>query len=217
MSISKNLTGTAWHVERMTRQEGDPRRHKSRCIYYASKSKSCDYRNGACIGSAHCMNYKEKINKSIQSEEAVVPKPVRDFDGVKELSIELISVNHSKAPKPKQEKVDALIEYYRKNGRLDKPIIVSIQDDAYLLEDKYLRYYVAKELRLKTIPAKMGTLQESKDEDKLRKKGMKVVHKTYGKGIVIDADEAHTTVRFENGKEVKLDIFTCIENKLISF
>ena len=110
-----------------------------------------------------------------------------------------------------------MIEYYRKNGHLDKPVIVSIQKDSYLLEDKYLRYYVAKKLGLKTILAKIGTLQESKSEDKLRKKGMKIVHKTYGKGTVIDADETHTTICFENDKEVKLNISTCIENKLISF
>ena len=163
------------------------------------------------------MKYKERIHEEVQKENCISPKPVKHFDGIKEISTELITVNHSKAKKPKQEKVAALIEYYRNNGRLDKPIIVSIQDDSYLLEDKYLRYYVAKKLGLKTILAKMGTLQESKNEDKLRKIGMKIVHKTYGKGTVIDANEAYTTVRFENGKEVKLGIFTCIENKLISF
>lgn len=217
MNISKKLTGTAWHVERMTRQEGDPRRHKSRCIYYASKSKSCDYNNGACIGSAHCMKYKERIVEEKQSEIVNSPNPVKHFDGIKEISIDLITVNPSIAKKPKQEKVDALIEYYRNNGSLDKPIIVSIQDDLYLLEDKYLRYYVAKEIGLKSIAAKIGTFQESKYEDKLRKKGTKLVHKKYGKGIVIDADNAHTTVHFENGMEVKLSISTCIENELVSF
>lgn len=217
MSKSRYLTGAPWHVERMARQEGDPRRHKSRCIYYISKSKACEYRNGNCIGSAHCMKYKERINEEVQKGNCISPKPVKHFDGIKEISIELITVNHSKAKKPKQEKVDALIEYYRKNGHLDKPFIVSIQNDSYLLEDKYLRYYVAEELGLKNVPAKIGTLQERKDEDKLRKKGMKVIHKTHGKGIVIDADEAYTTVRFGNGKEVKLSISTCIQNKLISF
>ena len=46
---------------------------------------------------------------------------------------------------------------------------------------------------------------------------IKAYLKTHGKGIVIDADEAYTTVRFGNGKEVKLSISTCIQNKLISF
>ena len=163
------------------------------------------------------MKYKERIHEEVQKENCISPKPVKHFDGIKEISTELITVNHSKAKKPKQEKVAALIEYYRKNGHLDKPVIVSIQNDSYLLEDKYLRYYVAEELGLKNVPAKIGTLQERKDEDKLRKKGMKVIHKTHGKGIVIDDDEAYTTVRFGNGKEVKLSISTCIQNKLISF
>ncbi|MDD5792459.1 MAG: hypothetical protein PUD22_07745 [Erysipelotrichaceae bacterium] len=116
MNKSNYLTGTPWHVERMTRQEGGPRRHKSRCVYYASKSKTCDYRNGACIGSAHCMKYKEKIDEEKQSENAISLNLAKQFDGIKEISIELITVNSSKAKKPKQEKVDALIEYYRKNG-----------------------------------------------------------------------------------------------------
>lgn len=217
MSKSRYLTGTPWHVERMTRQEGDPRRHKSRCIYYAPKSKTCDYKNGACIGSAHCMEYNEIIDEEKRSENDISQNLAKWFDGIKEISIELITVNPSKAKTPKQEKVDALIEYYRKNGHLDKPIIVSIQKDSYLLEDKYLRYYVAKKLGLKSIAARIGTFQKSKDEDKLRKKGTKLVHKKYGKGIVIDADGVYITICFENGKEVKLSISTCIENKLISF
>lgn len=217
MNKSKYLTGTPWHVERMTRQEGDPRRHKSRCVYYASKSKTCDYRNGTCIGSAHCMNYKERVHEAVQRENTISPNPIKHFEGIKEIPIELVTVNPLKTKTPRQDKVDTLIEYYRNNGCLDKPIIVSIQEGSYLLEDKYLRYYVAKKLGLKSIAARIGTFLESKDEDKLRKKGTKVLHMKYGKGIVIAADDAYTTVRFENGREIKLSISTCIENKLVSF
>ena len=96
MSKSKYLTGTSWHVEYMTRQEGDPKRHKSRCIYYIAKSKSCERRNGICIGSAHCMDYKEKIHEAIQDENIISPNLIKHFDGIKEIPIELIAVKYSK-------------------------------------------------------------------------------------------------------------------------
>jgi|GEM_PF-380722 len=50
-------------------------------------------------------------------------------------------------------KVNALMEYYQKHKTLDKPIIVIKNEDKYLLQDKYLRYYVAKKLGLSTIDA----------------------------------------------------------------
>jgi len=31
MGNLERLTGSPWHVEKMTRQEGDEKRHKSRC------------------------------------------------------------------------------------------------------------------------------------------------------------------------------------------
>ena len=59
MGKLNQMTGTPWHVEKYTRQEDDSRRHRSRCVYYTVKSKHCSYRYGNCIGSAHCLYYKE--------------------------------------------------------------------------------------------------------------------------------------------------------------
>lgn len=43
------LTGIPWHVEKWTRNEGDERRHKSRCIYYRKKDSYCKYLYIECI------------------------------------------------------------------------------------------------------------------------------------------------------------------------
>lgn len=67
MGIRKTMTGTSWHIEKFTREEGDPRRHRSRCIHYDKRTKECHFRSGKCIGSAHCMYYKEPITINMES------------------------------------------------------------------------------------------------------------------------------------------------------
>lgn len=66
---------------------------------------------------------------------------------------EIIIDEHKFNMTPYIGKVNALIEYYQKHKTLDKPIVVTKNEDKYLLEDKYLRYYVAKRLGLSTIDA----------------------------------------------------------------
>lgn len=60
MSISKKMTGTVWHVEKMVRGDGDQRRHRSRCSYYRKSDNFCSHILTNCFGSAHCSHYKEK-------------------------------------------------------------------------------------------------------------------------------------------------------------
>ena len=55
-----NMTGTPWHVETLTRTEGDPRRHRSRCVYFRKEDAYCCKYEFRCFGSAHCDSYKEK-------------------------------------------------------------------------------------------------------------------------------------------------------------
>lgn len=63
MPTVKNMVGTPWHVERMTRQEGDARRHKGNCKYYSKEKGYCSYRLERCPGSAHCDYYVECSKK----------------------------------------------------------------------------------------------------------------------------------------------------------
>ena len=70
------MTGTPWHVENMTRAEGDPRRHRSRCVYYIKDGTYCSKLGFRCFGSAHCEYYKEKTRIETQKPQSAKPKEV---------------------------------------------------------------------------------------------------------------------------------------------
>jgi hypothetical protein len=78
-----------------------------------------------------------------EKSEPVVDKVV-PFEGVKEVDIKLISVpEHFRKTRPSDDKVTKTIEYYKTNGKFDKPVQLLLSDSKYLLKDGYLRYYVA--------------------------------------------------------------------------
>ena len=56
------LPDTPWHIGYTKKEEGDPRRHKSRCIYLLGGKCHCG-ESGAytlkCPGSSHCTCYAE--------------------------------------------------------------------------------------------------------------------------------------------------------------
>ena len=54
------MSGVPWHVETIRKEEGDDRRHRSRCAYYNKETHQCSKLFGMqCVGSAHCDIYKE--------------------------------------------------------------------------------------------------------------------------------------------------------------
>ena len=69
------MVGTPWHVERFTREEGDDRRHRSRCANYRKSDAHCSQYSGKCRGSAHCPYYKECGS---ETEETPVFKPKKE-------------------------------------------------------------------------------------------------------------------------------------------
>jgi len=79
--------------------------------------------------------------------------PIKDNNVIKIKMSEIIVDEDKFHTPPYIGKVNALMKYYQKHKALDKPIIVIKSEDKYLLEDKYLRYYVAKKLGLPTIDA----------------------------------------------------------------
>ena len=52
----KGLPDTAWNIRCLKKAEDDPRRHKSRCIYYED-GKCVNVYEIHCNGSAHCRHY----------------------------------------------------------------------------------------------------------------------------------------------------------------
>lgn len=81
MSVSKKMTGTSWHTERVHRADGDARRYKGRCKYYKYESDICEKSAGICTGSAHCKYYRaitEEEFRARQKNQADKKKPKED-------------------------------------------------------------------------------------------------------------------------------------------
>lgn len=221
MAIAKKLSGTSWHYERFERAEGDDKRHRSRCINYNAKNDGmCRFYCVRCFGSAHCDHYKEKTtaftDERISQPVFLKPKLV-SFEGVKNISIDDIRVDSKFLCKsPDKEKVEQLIQYYKMNRKMDKPIVVSIANNKYVLKDKYLRYYVAKKLNLREIPAEMGAPDQIKARDQLRTIGCRVLNtKNDSHGKVVKVDISSVTIMFDDEKEREYDVQICLKSGLI--
>ncbi|WP_026668141.1 hypothetical protein [Butyrivibrio sp. AE2005] len=97
MTKVSKLTGTPWHVEKLTRNEGDERRHKSRCKYYRKKDSYCKYQYIECRGSRYCKYYK--------TNEIEVAGKIADDPTKKKEAIEKITDSEGKKLYPIGSKV----------------------------------------------------------------------------------------------------------------
>ena len=202
------MVGTVWGIERMHRAEGDERRYKGRCRYYCDEY--CRQRATKCGGSAHC-EYYEEINDNAGTTFLNAKKP---FKGLKEIKMADILVPEHRFVEPSLEKLFALRDYYIENGQLDKPIIVSCKDDKYVLEDKYLRYYFAKQAKLAKIFARCGEKGCDKAEEPFRKVGARV-KTSRGTGTITKVELQYVTVSFDDGGTMQYDLFTAVANKAL--
>ncbi len=75
MGINR-LVGTPWHTEKITRAEGDDRRHKSWCLYYIRSGKLCKRTGNRCKGSAHCEKYYERPDRNEADNPSVDRKGI---------------------------------------------------------------------------------------------------------------------------------------------
>ena len=76
MSDLNKMAGTPWHIEKMHREEGDERRHCSRCIYYNCAEPTCKRRMLKCKGSTHCDFYTEKSVQLPKKNSPVTTKKI---------------------------------------------------------------------------------------------------------------------------------------------
>lgn len=212
MGQLERLTGVPWHVEKMIREEGDDRRHRSRCVYYQGKVDNfCSYYCEKCRGSAHCDHYKEHAD-AVETGNSTVKdirkRTIAPFEGIKILQLKDIYVgNRFTVTNPKESKIRKLETFVKEHGQIDKPIVVSVKDGSYELEEKYLRYYVAKQLGISEIPAEMGSKEDIKTYDKLRSIGTLVwVKKNSEVGEVVDYGLEQVKIRLDSGKEIAYNI-----------
>ena len=50
MGAKQTMTGCVWHTKKMVRQDGDEKRHKSRCKFYRKSDSYCSKVVGKCTG-----------------------------------------------------------------------------------------------------------------------------------------------------------------------
>lgn len=64
MNHISQLQGEYCHLEYLRKEEGEEKRHKTRCSHHCTNNY-CSVWSGKCRGSAHCEFYKEKSNEEI--------------------------------------------------------------------------------------------------------------------------------------------------------
>lgn len=72
-SNKKMLPDTPWHVGYTKKQEDDPRRHKSRCIYLFNGRCTCGQCAAytlKCPGSSHCSYYAESFKQDDEKKKS---------------------------------------------------------------------------------------------------------------------------------------------------
>ena len=42
MASLNRFTGSPWHVDKWTRDDGEPRRHRSKCRYHSANTNHCN-------------------------------------------------------------------------------------------------------------------------------------------------------------------------------
>lgn len=57
---AKGFKGGTHAMTILKMQDGDDKRHKSRCVYYRKSDCYCAAYQFKCYGSAHCEKYRER-------------------------------------------------------------------------------------------------------------------------------------------------------------
>ena len=216
MSKVNLLQGEACHLEFLHMEEGESKRHRARCIYFNKKNEYCSAFCGKCRGSSHCDKYSERLvtEKSHESKR-ILDSELKAFSGIKVIPMSDIVI-HKNFDIPTRKKLQEQIDYYNKHGNFDKPIVVDIIRNKYVLVDKYLRYYAAKQLGLSSISAEMMSCDKQLLRDKLRNKGTLVwsnIHSDVGEVIGYTIDKV--SIKLDNGKCVDFNIHQCLEKKAL--
>ena len=217
MAGIKHLAGTPWHEGFLAREEGDPRRHRIWCIHYSKENDYCTKRVMRCMGSAHCDHYQkdpafDDIELPLQQydDDGIVP-----FEGVRKIKLSSISLGTTKMVQPSPKNIKQILDYYEEHRELDKPILISYCDGKYILERRYARYYVATQLGLTYVAARMDSGPNASIEEQLRTLGSIVQHKVFGKGVVVAVSPKTISIRFADGNTKAFLTEDCIKNKLL--
>lgn len=216
MSKLSRMQGTPWHIEHMRRKEGDPRRHRANFVHYYKKHNYCLVRNTDCMGSAHCMEYKDAKNCSTKPKNEKSGSIPINFDSTRLIPmVDILSVK-DKFNEPSVTELENEKAYYCKHGNFSGNVIVFCYNNKYYVEEGYLYYCVAKLMGKKEINCKVKNVPSfEKETDSVL--GKKVHHKFFGYGVVVNVNDNSVIVRFASGRESELDFKMCIVTGLMKF
>lgn len=134
--MENKLPDTPWHMGYTKKEESDPRRHKSRCIYIKDGICKCG-REGCymrkCGGSAHCIHYSEEsddIEERIERDNIDIA--VRNNLG--KTNVQRIEIFHYKGKK-----------YYKVNLSEEESVMIPYRPNITQKElEFYIKYYRKK-------------------------------------------------------------------------
>ena len=117
------------------------------------------------------------------------------------------------------EQIKEIVDYFKRVGELDKPLLVTRGKGAYDLIGNYPQYCAAQELGLNEVPTEMGTEQELSTWNALRTKGTRVRIKSLGyeKGTVIGSNLTSTMVRTDSGQNMPYYVHRALEDGVMLF
>lgn len=95
----KQMPDTPWHVGYTKKENNDPRRHKSRCVYLKKGICYCKFSGSyltKCGGSSHCKYYSETSEKeeNQKNEQMLLEHSVRDNFAREENRIQIEKVRY---------------------------------------------------------------------------------------------------------------------------
>lgn len=115
----KGLPDTAWNIRCLKKAEDDPRRHKSRCIYYEN-GKCVNVYEIYCNGSAHCRHYAVATEgRSKEDERERVRRLKNNLDN-RDVIVQSLSEYQQERHRFEQEKRRAAIDKKEEKERRKK-------------------------------------------------------------------------------------------------
>lgn len=220
MGSIKRMTGTAWHVNALRKNEEDIRRHKSRCVFFNKENGLCSKVVSRCPGSAHCKYYSENANKKNTEQDKYVPQRAVPFQNTKKINVKDIVVPTYLSKKKYKSPIQTahLIKHYIKFNELLGAIIVTIENEKYQLVSGLPFLNAARALKLNEITA---TYVESFSIKKCSSKtvfklNQWVDHQGLGIGKIIEMNDSSLTVKFDNGSRKAYLIEDCIKHKFLN-
>lgn len=146
MSKLNRMQRTPWHIDALSREQGDPRRHRSYCVHYDKTQKHCNVMNMRCMGSAHCDEYVDSTNYPVTAEDNASETSQIYSVERKLIPIKDVYPGRFILQDIKMSEVEFEKQHYHKHGCFSGNIVIELCVSKYYIQDGYLYYYTAKQM-----------------------------------------------------------------------